>query len=243
MTAPHPAPSTQHLLVPELGPALGRLTTVPGARVSAPPAPRDDLADLRLGFVGRLFDLGAAARRAADAEAAAAIITPGRLRHEWERAAALVADRVVGRLGASLKIAGERSGISARRLRKAMLTPDETALLRARLLGTGVPFTDGLSALDVAEAGSPEWGEALLDSMRCAEECWLRLEQGTVEEQEAWSEEILRLASWRPSPWPRRLAAAGTLILCLYAGLVLGGFLPVPAFLRPAADWWWQHGG
>jgi len=148
-------PTTQNAFVPELGPALGRLTAIPGSRVSAPPAPRDDLADLRLGFVGRLFDLGAAARRAADGEAAAAILSPERLRQEWERAAAQVADRVVGRLGTALTVAGRRSGIAARKLRRAMLSPEEGALLRARLLGAGVPFVDGLSALDVAETHLP----------------------------------------------------------------------------------------
>ena len=240
MTARHPAPGAQHPLVPELGPALGRLTAIPGSLVSAPPAPRDDLADLRLALVDRLFDLASAARRAADGATAAAILAPDRLRHEWERAAGLVADRTIERIGAALTVAAQRSGFPARRLRRSLPTADETALLRARLLGAGVPFVDGLAALDVVEPGSEEWGEALIGAMRLLEGCWLALEQRGQEEVEAWSEEVLRLASWRPSPWPRRVAAAVIVILFLYVGLVLGGFLPVPAVLRPAAEWWWR---
>ena len=232
--------TTQHASIPELGPALGRLTAIPGSLVSAPPAPRDDLADLRLALVDRLFDLASAARRAADGAAAAAILAPDRLRHEWERAAGLVADRIVERIGAALTVAAQRSGLSARRLRRSLPTSDEAALLRARLLGAGVPFVDGLAALDVAESGSEEWGAALIGSMRQLEGCWLDLEQRGQEEVEAWSDEVLRLAAWRPSPWPRRIAATVIVILFVYGGLVLGGFLPVPALLRPAAEWWWQ---
>ncbi|HET7041893.1 MAG TPA: hypothetical protein VFI13_07730, partial [Gemmatimonadales bacterium] len=132
MTAEHATPDTHHALVPELGPALGRLTAIPGALVSAPPAPRDDLADLRLALVGRLFDLASAARRAADADGATAILAPDRLRHEWERAAGLVADRVLERIGADLTIAAQRSGISGRQLRRSLLTAEEIGLLRAR---------------------------------------------------------------------------------------------------------------
>lgn len=243
MTSPRATSNTQRAPVPELGPALGRLTAIPGSLVSAPPAPRDDFADLRLTLVGRLFDLAAAARRAADGEAAAQILTPDRLRHEWEKSAAQMADRVVARIGASLVTGAAHSGAPARSLRRASLTSDEVAVLRARLLGAGVPFVDGLSALDTAEAGSEEWDEALLASMRRLEEGWLTLERRAGEEEDAWSDEVLRLAAWRPSPWPRRILAAVLVMLFSYAGLVLGGFLPVPAFARPLAEWWWQHGG
>lgn len=243
MTSRHQTPGTQHLPLPEIGPSLGRLTAIPGSRVSAPPVPRDEFADLRLALVNRLFDLASAGRRASDGEGAAAILTPDRLRHEWERAAGQVADRILERIGASLAAGSAHSGAPARLLRRASLTPGEAALLRARLLGAGVPFVDGLSALDTAEAGSEDWSEALLASMRQLEGCWLTLERRAGDEEEAWSDEVLRLAGWHPSPWPRRIVAGALVILFLYAGLVLGGFLPAPRLVRPLADWWWQHGG
>lgn len=241
MNTQHATPNTQHALVPELGPSLGRLTAIPGATVTVSGAPRDEFADLRLAFVGRVFDLGAVARRAPDGEAAAAILAPDRLRLEWERAAGQVADRVVERIAGALTLARQRSGISLRRLRRALMTSSEAALLRARLLGAGVPFLDGLTALDVEEAGTPEWSDALLASMRRLEQCWLTLERRADEEAEAWHDEAERLAAWRPSPWPRRVIAILLFTILMYAGLVLGGFLPVPAPLRPVAEWWWAH--
>jgi hypothetical protein len=241
VTTQHAAASTQHSPLPELGPSLGRLTAIPGATAGVAGGPRDEFADLRLAFVGRLFDLAALARRAPDAEAAAAIVTPDRLRIEWERAAGQVADRVVERIGAALSLAGRRSGVPLRRLRREMMTPGEVAFLRARLLGAGVPFLDGLTALDVEEAGTAEWGEALLASMRRLEQCWLTLERRADDEAAAWHDEAERLAAWRPSPWPRRVIAILSFAILMYAGFVLGGFLPVPAFARPVAEWWWHN--
>lgn len=241
MTTPGSIVGSGEPLVPELGPALGRLTLIPGARASTPPAPQDAFAAARLALVGRLFDLASAARRSTDSEAAAAVLSPGRLRLEWERAATGVADQVIAEVGAALKRAGARSGFPARRLRRAALTAEEQALIRARLLGSGVPYTDGLAALDVGEAGSDEWREALLAAMRRLEASWLTLEVRAKEEIAAWQGEVTRIADWTPSPWPRRIVAVILLLSCLYAGLVLGGFLPVPPGGRTVAAWWWAH--
>lgn len=235
------APAARPPLVPELGPALGRLTLIPGARASTPPAPQDAFAAARLALVGRLFDLASAARSGRDAAAAATTLSPGRLRLEWERAATGVADQVLAEIGAALNAAGARSSFPARRLRRAALTAEEQALIRARLLGAGVPFADELAALDVGEAGSAEWREALLAAMRRLEVCWLALEGRAQEEVGAWRGEIDRIAAWRPSPWPRRITATLILSALLYAGLVLGGFLPVPPGAQGVAEWWWAH--
>lgn len=227
--------------VPELGPPLGRLTAVPGARVGAHPAPRVELAELRLAMVGRLFEFAGKARESSDAAAAAAILAPDRLRQEWERAAGQVASRTVERIQRSLAESAANSGLPPRRLKRLAVTPEESALLSARLRGAGVPYLDGLTALDVAEDGSEEWTAALTESMRRLELCWLDLEQRALAEENAWVPEAARIAAWRPSPWPRRAAAAVILVGCLYVGLVLGGFLPVPPGAGPVAEWWWQH--
>ena len=241
MTPPHPVPSTQHLLVPELGPALGRLTALPGAPVGAPPAPRMELADLRLGLVGRIFDIAAAARAAVDGDGAAEILAPERFRHEWERVATLVSARTLERIDAGLAAAAARSGAPLRLLRRASPDREERALLKARLQGAGVPFVDGLTALDVAEAGSDAWRDALLASARRLEGAWLALEQRALAEEMAWVPVAERLAAWSPSPWPRRIIAAVSILFFLYTGLVLGGFLPVPPVAKPVAEWWWSN--
>lgn len=241
MSTQHSAPSTQHLLVPELGPALGRLTALPGAPVGAPPRPRLELADLRLALVGRVFELAAAARGAMDGDGAAEILAPERLRHEWERAAGNGATRTLERIDATITAAATRSGAPARYLRRALPDREERALLTARLHGAGVPFVDGLAALDLAEAGGEAWREALLASARRLENAWLGLEQRALAEEAAWTPVADGLAAWRPSPWPRRIIAGTTLLLFWYAGLVLGGFLPVPELARPVAKWWWSN--
>jgi hypothetical protein len=242
MTTLRSTRNTQHGLVPELGPSLGRLTAMPGAPVGAPPAPRAELADLRLALVGRLFELAAAARGAVDGDGAAEILAPARLRLEWERAAAQVATRTLERIESTLTLAARGASLPARHIRRAAPTTAEIALIKARLHGAGVPFVDGLTALDTAEAGSDEWRTALLASARRLEECWLALEQRALAEEEAWQGEAARLSAWRPSPWPRRIVAASILIICVYAGLVLGGFLPVPPGAAAITRWWWSHG-
>ena len=243
MSTSHFAPRTSHpVLVPELGPSLGRLTALPGAPVGAPPAPRPELADLRLALVGRIFELAAAARGAVDGDGAAEILAPARLRLEWERAAAQVATRTLERIESALALAARSAALPPRRVRRSAPTVAEIALIKARLHGTGVPFVDGLTALDTAEAGSDEWREALLASARRLEGSWLALEQRALVEEAAWQEEGARLVAWRPSPWPRRILAIFLLVACVYAGLVLGGFLPVPPGAAPITQWWWSHG-
>jgi hypothetical protein len=37
------------------------------------------------------------------------------------------------------------------------------------------------------------------------------------------------------------LITAAALAIATYLGLVLGGYLRVPALLRPLAEWWWSH--
>jgi hypothetical protein len=237
----HPAPRTSYDLVPELGPALGRLTALPGAPVGAPPRPRLELADLRLALVGRIFEIAAAARGAVDGDGAAEILAPERLRHEWERAATLASGRTLERIDAALAEATTRSGAPLRLLRRASPDREERALLKARLHGAGVPFVDGLGTMDVAEPGSDAWREALLASARRLESAWLGLEQRALAEEGAWVPSADRLAAWKPSPWPRRSVAAVTILFFLYTGLVLGGFLPVPPGAKGVAEWWWSN--
>ena len=232
---------TDDLIVPEIGPALGRLTAVPGARVGAFPAPRVELADLRLAMVGRLFELAGKGRESGDPAAAAALLAPDRLRQEWERGAGQVATRTLERINASLVAAADRSGLSPRRLRRLAVSAEESALITARLRGAGVPYIDGLTALDLAEDGTPEWSAALREAMRRLELCWLELEQRALAEEGAWGSEAVLIAEWRPARWPRWVAAAVVGLLCLYVGLVLGGFLPVPPGAAQLTSWWWAH--
>jgi hypothetical protein len=47
--------------------------------------------------------------------------------------------------------------------------------------------------------------------------------------------------SSRRAQWPLWMFTAAVLGATLWAGLVLGGYLRVPAWLYPAAEFWWDR--
>jgi hypothetical protein len=192
-------------------------------------------------MVGRLFELAGKARESGDPAAAAALLAPDRLRQEWERGAGQVAPRTLERIQGALAASADRSGLPPRRLRRLAVSAEEAALISARLRGAGVPYIDGLTALDLAEDGTAEWSTALREVMRRLELSWLELEQRALAEEMAWGSEAALIAEWRPARWPRWVAAAIVGLICIYVGLVLGGFLPVPPGADGLASWWWTH--
>lgn len=236
-----PRPRAPRPVVPELGPALGRLTSLPGARVAAPPPPRVELADLRLGLVDRVFALAHDARMALDADGAAELLSAGRWQPVWERAVEAAAARTAGRIEDALAEAAADAALPARRRRRLALTKEERQLLRARLDGAGVPFFDAIAHFDAASPGSAEWRDRLLAAMHRLEDAWLEVEQRGLAEEAAWGDAIARVRAWRPSPWPRRVLAVLLAAAAGYLGLVLGGFVPTPAPLAPLVTWWWSR--
>jgi hypothetical protein len=51
------------------------------------------------------------------------------------------------------------------------------------------------------------------------------------EEHKRWQPEIDTLAAWRPKLWPVLVAWLPLGVLLLWLGLVMGGYLPAPAWL------------
>lgn len=233
--------------VPELGPLLGRLTD------TAVPAPRTALAldDIRYALVSELFELCAAARDFAnegDAGGAAASLGRRAWLDAWERAVEAVAERVEQRIDLRLRAAARESRMPARRLARLLLDDEERRAICVRLGVAGGPFVAALDALEGTvpaiardEAALRRWHDALGHVARRLEVAWYALADAAAEEEAAWDAEIARVRAWHRARWPLWAITAVLLGVAGYLGLVLGGFVPVPPFLRAFADFWWTR--
>ena len=238
------------LPVPQLGPSLGVLVRPAGQgeRPRAGPA----LDEPRLALVAAVIDLAGDARRwseAGDREAAVEAIGAVPWRAAWDAALDRAAGILVESLEAELNAAAGESRLP-RRLRNGLpLTPAERLAIVAHLGAGAGALGDVLEALasiaDSVRSGRPSaearqrWSDALLASARKTETAWRALEAAAAEEWKQWAVVVDRVRAWRR---PRRglwLITAAVLIVALLLGLVLGGYLPVPQWLRPLAEWWW----
>ncbi|MFI5234737.1 MAG: hypothetical protein ACHQXA_03425 [Gemmatimonadales bacterium] len=229
------------LTLPELGPALGRLVTPPGAPPGPPPAPLPHLAKLRLELVTALFERAGSARQAlaeGNARLAAERMGPAAWRALWNDFADRAAVLVRSRIDAALVRAAAESLFPVRRLERLRVTDAEAAGIALRLSGAGAPLAIALEQLNRSFTGDG-WMTELIQAARGLEEGWFALEAAAAMEEEAWLPEAVRLRRWHSARWPRRVAAGIVVAGALYAGLVLGGYLPVPGALRPAAQYWW----
>ncbi|MGH7569935.1 MAG: hypothetical protein ACREL9_13370, partial [Gemmatimonadales bacterium] len=103
-------------------------------------------------------------------------------------------------------------------------------------------FVAALDALDRAAAGAraasvldkaahAEWQEALRTAARRLEAAWLTLEAEVGAERARWTPELEAIALWRPSVWPVIVLWVPLAAALVWLGLVLGGYLPAPAWL------------
>ena len=76
-----------------------------------------------------------------------------------------------------------------------------------------------------------DWQEALRTAARRLEAAWLALETQVADEQRRWTDEIDAVARWRPSLWPLVALWTPLAVALVWLGLVLGGYLPAPAWL------------
>jgi hypothetical protein len=235
--------------VPELGPSLGRLCDPPPGDGIGPLGARLD--DIRLRLVTGVFELAGAGRAfAAAGEPVGAITSLNRVAWLglWEKAVVASAERVAATVNARLEEAAAESRYPRRRLRAALLTPDDARAIAARLGGGGGSFVAALDALEqaghgAARGGHPaaaEWRSALAAAARRLEAAWLALEQAAVAEQQGWQVEVGRVRAWHLPRWPLWLLTALVLAGATYLGLVLGGYVPVPPPLVGFAELWWR---
>lgn len=231
--------------VPELGPSLGRLVVSPAEGSEGPLGARLD--DIRLRLVTGVFELAGAARSfAAAGDRAGAVGSLNRvgLLALFEKASATAAERIVATVNAQLQSAAAESRYPPARLRRRLLTSDDSRAIAARLGSGGAGFVAALDALEQAargRAGGREWQDALLTAARRLESAWLALEASAEAEQRQWRSEVLRVRAWRRPMWPLWLLTAIVTGLALYLGLLIGGYVDVPEPLAGFAAWWWAR--
>ncbi len=241
------------LIIPELGPALGRLVAPPPVLPgSAPPwVPVDDL---RILLVSQVFDHAGDARRWAregDRELALTTLTHTALEEVWVRTVRAVAERVAQQVNLRLAAAAAEARLPARHARRLPLEPSEVHAIAARLSQGDAGFREALGELDRAlsaarsQRAAPDavaaWQEALLTLARRLEAAWLALEDALAREGREWDAEAEDLRRWRRAGWPLTLVGVLLFGAALYLGLVLGGYVPVPAPLRPAVEALWAR--
>src|SRR5213080_2914712 len=111
-----------------------------------------------------------------------------------------------------------------------------------RLAAGGEPLVAALDTLDgvatrvreasvLDKAAHAEWQEALRTAARRLEAAWLALETQVVDEHRRWADEIDAVPRWRPSLWPLVTLWTPLGVALVWLGLVLGGYLPAPAWL------------
>ncbi|MEO8088691.1 MAG: hypothetical protein ABI703_00160 [Gemmatimonadales bacterium] len=249
-----PPTSAEIWVVPELGPALGRLVD--------PPITRGDrgsldlvLDDIRLDLVTGIFELAGAARSfAASGDRQGAIASLSRVAwlDLWERAVAAAAERLAEAANAKLNEAATESRLPARQLEAFRIKTEDVRAITSRLGSGGAGFVSALDALEQTVpgaaaagtrgwAGQGEWQRALAAAARRLEAAWLALAAGARAEQDRWKAEVERARAWRRPIRILWLISLSVFAAATYMGLVLGGYLPVPSWLRPLAELWWSR--
>ncbi len=234
------------LRVPELAPSLGRII-VP-RRLFDPWVPLDDI---REELATRVLELGGDGRAAAAREAggegedrARILEVTGRRAWAaaWEHAVRHAGARVADALDAEITRAARQVRLPRRRLRRRLLSNAEKRAIVARLGTGGGAFVAALDALETAAGGvadasvlekesHAEWQEALRTVARRLEAAWLALEFEVDEERARWTPEIDAVTAWRPPLWPIFVVWTPLSIVLIWVGLILGGYLPAPAWL------------
>jgi len=234
------------LALPEIGPSLGVL--------AAPPASRDEswipVDDLRLELANRLFKLAGSAR--IGGQTAPEIITAAAWGSAWHQTVAAVAARVAATVDRRLQQAAEASRYPKRRLKAALVTPADLRAITARLGEGGAGLEAGLEELERARGAlSPpavpghdpteEWIDRVAAAARRQESAWRELHLALGREEPIWTREFEAVRRWRRPRWPLWTAAALIYGVAIWAGLVLGGYVPAPAPLTGPVSWLWER--
>ena len=228
------------LRVPELAPSLGRV--IVARRREAPWVPLDDI---REELATAVLELAGEGRGAAAREDRAQVLeVTGRRAWAaaWDQAVRRAAARVADALQAEIVRTARQVRLPRRRLRGRLLAMGEKRAIAARFGTGGAAFVAALDELDAAalrvqgatvldKDAHAAWQEALRAAARRLEAAWLALEAEVEEERRRWTPEIETLARWRPALWPVALLWAPVAAALIWLGLILGGYLPAPAWL------------
>jgi len=228
--------ATPPATVPELGPLLGRLA----GRWPEHPGGDAGLEAVRLTLVSTLFDRAGMARArlaAGDSAGAATALGPAAWHEAWEGAVAAASAAVAGEIVRRLAEAAAVSRFPAARLSTSLPGEEDGRILEARLSAAGIGFEEALAGLT---GGQLPWPEALRRAAGELESAWERLVTAAHRELAVWDTRAMAIREWK-RPWiPLIVAGAVLLAIAGWLGLVLGGYLPAPAWLRPVAERVWN---
>ncbi|HEU5218693.1 MAG TPA: hypothetical protein VFU23_08535, partial [Gemmatimonadales bacterium] len=155
----------------------------------------------------------------------------------WEDAVTAATVALLGGIERRLRDAAAVSRIRARKVAALLPTAEDRRILGARLASAGMGLEQAAADLDRPDR---DWEESLRRTAGELTGAWDRLVILVRHERDFWERRIAVVRAWR-RPWgPLVLVAGALLVLSLGLGLVLGGFLPVPPFLRPLTDWYWS---
>jgi hypothetical protein len=238
MSAPVKIPMP--LRVPELAPSLGRVL-VP-RRLEEPWVPLDDI---REELATRVMELAGEARAATAREDRDRVLDAVSRRAwlaAWEAAVRRAGERVTAALDGEIERGARRVRMPRGPRRRLLLAASEKRAIVARLAAGGETLVAALDALDAVGArvreasvldkgAHAEWQEALRTAARRLEAAWLALETQVADEERRWAGEIDVVTRWRPSLWPLVALWTPLAAALVWLGLVLGGYLPAPAWL------------
>jgi len=223
------------MIIPELGPLFGTLIE------PADPGSEDaELNLVRLSMVGALFERAGSARRllaSGDESGARTAFGPRVWVQIWDDAAERSAAVLAQRIDRQIRQAAAYSRYPRKRLTQQLPSPEDRRILAARLSAAGIGLE---SAAPVLESPGGEWQEAQRRMAGEIEQSWHRLVRTAHEELAFWEGRSRAIRDWRRPWWPLLLGGGVALALSTWVGLMLGGYLPVPEPLRPAADWVWS---
>jgi hypothetical protein len=207
-----------------------------------------------MALVTALFDRAGEAREWSEAEDIDLTVTTlarNRWLEAWDQGVQTVSERTVAALNKRFELAAAESRMPRRFRRRLPLTADEARALAARLSAGDAPFRHAVEELERAgarvrsaradSAALTIWSEAVRTAARRLEAAWLALEESLTLAWTEWGAEIERVRTWQRPVWPLLLTAVLLLVAATYAGLLLGGYLPVPAPLEQPVQWWWSR--
>jgi hypothetical protein len=223
------------MIIPELGPLLG--TLIEPANSGSEDAPLDAV---RLSMVGALFDRAGTARgllASGDEAGARMALGPRVWVGIWEDAADRSAAAVTRRIDRQIRQAAAYSRYPRKRLMPQLPSAEDRRVFAARLSAAGIGLE---SAARVLESAGAEWQEAQRRMAGELEQSWHRLVQTAHEELAIWEGKSHAIRAWRRAWWPLLAGGGAAIAFSTWIGLMLGGYLPVPDPLRPAAEWIWS---
>lgn len=229
-------PEVSPLTLPELGPLLGRL--IEG---KADLSPADAALDaVRVQMLTTLFEHAGSARELlarGNLPGARAALGRTAWLGVWERAVAEAGSAITAEVAYRVREAASLSRFPSGRVASLLPGPDQRRVLAARLSAAGI----GLEATGTElEDPSIPWSDALRRSAGELEVAWDQLVATAHRELAIWDRHAAEIRQWK-RPWTPFLATGLLLVgLTTWLGLVLGGYLPVPGWLRPLAQWFWN---